>query len=86
MFDRAAIRRILCQRVVNTVLMIVVHVIANQPPQMRFVQRDDMVENFATTASDPALCDSILPGCLNTRALRLQAGCFQEGDHIGIGL
>jgi hypothetical protein len=38
------------------------------------VQSDDMVEDLAAAASHPALCDPILPRCLNTRALRLQTG------------
>lgn len=39
---------------------------------MFFIQDDDMVEDLAAAASHPALCDAILPGRLNTRALRLQ--------------
>ena len=38
----------------------------------------------ATGRAPHALCDSILPRCLNTRPLRLQTGCLQECDHIGI--
>src|ERR1700730_16855946 len=51
---------------------------------MSFVKSNDMVEDLAAAASHRALCDSILPRCLNARALRLQTGCLQEGDHIGI--
>jgi hypothetical protein len=31
---------------VNPVVVIVVDLIANEPPPMLFVQRDDMLENF----------------------------------------
>src|SRR6185503_19791488 len=51
---------------------------------MSLVQRDDMVENLAAAGSHPALRDPILPRGLNTRALRLQTGHVQKGDHIGI--
>src|ERR1700735_505279 len=81
-FHGPSIRRVLSERIVNAVIVVGVHVIAHQPPQMGFVQRDDMVEDLAAAASDPALCDSLLPRCLHTRALRLQAGGFQKGDHI----
>jgi hypothetical protein len=38
-----------------------------------FVQRDDVVENLAAAASHPAFRSPVLPGCLNTRALRPEA-------------
>jgi len=44
----------LIEGIVNPVVVVVVHVIANEPPQVLFVQRDDMVENLAAAASDPA--------------------------------
>jgi hypothetical protein len=50
----SSIRRVLIEGIVNPVVVIVVHVIANEPPQMLFVQRDDVVENLAATATDPA--------------------------------
>ena len=62
----------------------VVHVIANEPPQLLFVQRYDMVENLSVAAAHPAFRNSILPRCLYVRAFRLQAGCLQEGDHSAI--
>lgn len=49
---------------------------------MWFVQRDHVVEKLAPTASDPPLGHSILPGRLNTGALRIQACRLQERDHI----
>ena len=68
----------------NPVVVMVVDVIANEPPQMLFVQRDDMIEHFSATASYPALRGSVLPRCLNTRALRSEARRLLEGNHIGI--
>jgi hypothetical protein len=71
-FHWPSVRRVLIERIVNPVVVIVVHIIANEPPQMRFVQRDDMVENLAAAASDPAFRSPVLPRRLNTRALRFE--------------
>ena len=70
----------------NPVLVVVDHVLGNQPPQMRFVQRNDVVEKLAPTASHPTLGGPVLPRCLNTGALRLEACRLQERDYIGIEL
>src|SRR5450759_5488678 len=45
-----------------------------------------MVEDLAAAASHPAFRNPVLPRRLNTRALRLKAGCVQERNHIGIEL
>ena len=54
-FHGSSIRRVLVERVMNAVFVVIVHVIADQPPQMFFVQRYDVVENLMAAASDPAL-------------------------------
>ncbi len=38
------------------------HVIADQPAEMLFIQRDDMVKDLAPETPHPALRDAILPG------------------------
>jgi hypothetical protein len=65
LLDRAPSRRILAQRIVNPVLMIVPDVILKQAEQVTFVQSNDMVQHLAATASHPALRRSILPGRLH---------------------
>jgi len=80
----SSIRRILAQSIVNSVLVMVGHVIADEPPQMGFIKRNDVIEKLPATASDPAFRDPVLPRCLNTGALRLQACRFQESNHISI--
>ena len=40
--------------------------------------------DLAAVAPHPALCDPILPRCLNTRVFRLQTGGLHEDDHISI--
>ena len=68
----------------NPVVVIVVHVIADEPSEMLFVQGDDMVENLSSAATYPSFRSPVLQRCLNTRALRSEARCLQEGDHVGI--
>ena len=70
----------------NPVVVVIVHVIANQTLQMSFVQCDNVVEDLPTAASDPAFRNPVLPGRLNARPLRLQARCFEERDHLRIEL
>ena len=65
-------RSVLLKRIVNPVFMVVGHVIADEPPQMAFIQCNDMIEKLAAAASDPAFRDPVLPGRLNTGALRRQ--------------
>jgi hypothetical protein len=43
-----------------------------------------MVEDLPAGTFDPAFGDSILPGSLYARALRLPARGLQERDHFGI--
>jgi len=83
-FDRSPMGRVLFQGIVNPIVVVVVHVIANQPSQVSFVQCDDVVQDLTAAASDPSLRSPVLPGRPYTRALRLQTGCLQERDHIGI--
>ena len=66
---RSSIRRVLVEGIVNAVVVIVVHIIANESSQMLFVQRDDMVEYLAAAASHPALRGAVLPWSLHARAL-----------------
>ena len=83
-FHWPSVRCVLIEGIVNPVVVMVVYVIANEPPQMFFVQRDDMVEDLAAAASYPALRNSVLPRRLDACVLRLETGCLQECDHIAI--
>ena len=83
-FHWPPMRRVLIEGIVNSVVVIVADVVANEPLEMPFVQRDDMIENLASAASHPAFRNPILPGCLHTCAFRRKTGCLQEGNHIGI--
>ena len=86
LLDWPSVWRVLFQGIVNAVFMMVVHVIADDPAQMFFVQRNDMVNDLAPATSNPPLGNAILPRRLDTRALRLQARCLQESNHVRIEL
>jgi hypothetical protein len=62
-FHWPSFRRILIQGIVNPVVVIVADVIANEPPEMLFVECDDMIENLAAAASHPAFRHPIGKGC-----------------------
>ncbi len=68
----------------NTVLVVVVHVITDQSTKMLFVQRDDMVEDLAPATSHPAFRDPVLPGRLDARLLGGQPRRLQESDDVGV--
>lgn len=84
--DGSSVWSIFLERIVSPVLMVISHVLANETPQMAFIQRNDVVQKLSTTASDPSLCEAILPRGLNTGPLRLQTHALQESDHRGIEL
>ncbi len=59
------IRCLLVQPEVGPVVMVVGDVIREEALEMALVQRDDLIEQLATAATDPALRDSILPRALD---------------------
>ena len=61
-FDRASLRCIFDQRIVNTVLLVVVHIVADQPSEMLLVQLDQVVKNFIAASFYPPFSDAVLPG------------------------
>ena len=85
-FNQSPSWRVLMERVVNPILVIVGHVIPNQPSQMLFIQRSDTIEQITPTASHPTFRDPVLPGRLNARALGLKPRRPQELDHSAVEL
>jgi hypothetical protein len=81
---RAFVRSVLFERVVDPVLMIIGNIIAHQPEQMSFVQRDDVVQDLSPATSNPSFRGSILPGRLDIGPLRFQTRRLQERDNRGI--
>ena len=72
--------RILIQGVVNATLVMILHVITDQPTEMLFVQRDDMVQDLSPATSHPSFSNSILPGRRSARSLGLQPRCVEKLD------
>src|SRR5262245_49510513 len=62
----------------------VVHIIADQPAEMQFIQCDYMVQDLPPATSDPAFGDTVLPGCLRARWLGLQTRGLQERHNVGV--
>ena len=60
MFGRPAIGRLFAETIVNSIFVIVVHVIADQAEEMWFVQRDQVVEDLSPATSHPSFRNSIL--------------------------
>ena len=50
--------RVLFERVVNAVFMMIVHVVADEPAKVRLIQRNHVIEDLAAATSDPALGDT----------------------------
>ena len=82
--DRASIGRVFAQRVVNPILLVIAHVVADHTAKVFFVHRDDMVEDLTAAASNPSFGGSVLLGRLNTGPFWLKSGDFQEGPHIDV--
>ena len=80
--DRPSIGRVLIQRIVNPVLLVIADVVADEAAKVLFIQRDHMIENVSAAAPDPTFCGSVLPGRLNARPLWFKSGGLQEGNNI----
>ena len=72
----------LVQANVGPVLMIVANVAAPKPPKMIFIERNNMVEQFATRAAHPTFRRSVLPGTPNARAHGLEITGSQKVQNV----
>ena len=86
LLDEAAIRRVLIESIVNAILVVITHVVTNQPTEVLFVQRNDVVEDLAAATPHPAFRNPVLPGRPDARALGLQPCRLQESDDVGVEL
>jgi len=80
LFGRSAVGRVFAEAIVNSIFVVIVHVITHQPEQMSFVQRDDMVQDLSATTSNPSFRYSVLPGRLDVGPLRFQTRRLQKCD------
>jgi hypothetical protein len=80
-FHWPSIRRVLIEGIVNPVVVMVVHIIANEPPQVLFVQHDDMVENLAAAASYPAFRSPVGEGRRLRRMTTMAIPLLKSSTH-----
>jgi hypothetical protein len=73
-------RRSLRQREMRSIFVVVTDVLVHQAFQMPFIQDDHMVKQISSTASDPALGNTILPRTSETGSFRLDAQCLNGTD------
>ena len=69
----SADRRLLRKAKVRAVFVVVADVFREQPFQMAFIERDDVVQQVPAAASHPAFGDAILPGAFKGSANRTDA-------------
>ena len=61
------------ERGVDTLRVVVLDVLAEQPSQVIFAQHDHVIEKFAPNRSHEAFRCPILPGTLERRSLRMDS-------------
>src|SRR6516225_4514235 len=76
--DWSRLRRVLSQRVVKPILMVIAHVIPKQAQKVTLVQSNNTIQEFTAAASYPTLGGSILPGRLHARSFGCQTRRLQE--------
>ena len=81
--DWPAKRRVLAEPEVGAVFVIVVDVLASDPPHVRRVEHDHAVETLAASTANPSLRPAVLPGTSNARARWFDARGFQQIQYFG---
>ncbi len=72
------VRGVFVQSQVDAVVVIISQVAVHKPSEMTLVENDDVLEEFSTTAANPALRHRVLPGTAVGDATRLGAHGFHE--------
>jgi len=75
-------RSSLCQSEMRPVFMVVTDIFVHQAFQMTSIEYDYMVKQVSTTASDPALGNSVLPRTPEAGSFRLDAQCLDGTDDV----
>ena len=65
---------------VGPIIVVVGDVLAEEAPEVVFAEHDDVVEQFAADAADPALGDAVLPGTAVGGPPRLDAEGLDRRD------
>ena len=80
--DGPIARRLLLQSNVRAVFVIIRQILTPKPPEMAFVDRDDVIHHLAASTADPSFSDSVLPGAPYTRSHRFDTARLQELDDV----
>ncbi len=67
------VRRVLVQRNVNVILVMIPDVVTDDPAEMLFIQRDDVIEDLAAAAPDPSFRGSVLATALGRSCVSASA-------------
>ena len=82
--DRTSAGSVFVQGVVNTVLVVIADVLADDTTKVFFVHRDDVVEDLAAAAPNPSFGRSVLPWGVNARSFGFQSGGRQEANDVAV--
>ena len=84
--DHPTARCALIERDVRSVFVIIRQILTTKPSEMVFVQRNDVIQQFAASTADPSFSNSVLPRAPPTRSHRFNAARLQEGENLGTEL
>jgi len=62
LLHRSQVRSVLFQREMAPISRVVIDVVMKEAPEMALIQDHDAIQKLPSAASDPALCDAVLPG------------------------
>ena len=74
--------RLLRQRELRPVIMVVLDVLSHEPLQLAFVKHDDVVQQIAAAVADEALGDAVLPRTSETCSLGVNAETLHSVNHF----
>ena len=66
----------------RSVVVVVTNILAHQPLQMTFIQRDHMVEQISAAVADPMFRNAILPGTSEARPFGFDAEALHDSGHL----
>jgi hypothetical protein len=66
----------------GAILMVVTYVFGQKPLQMPPISHDQVVQEVPPTASNPTLCDAVLPRTSERGPNWLTTHCFHRRNHI----
>ena len=81
-FHRSIVRCGFLKRNMGAILVVVGHVLLDEPTEMLLVERDHVVHHVSACAADPPFGDTVLPGALDAAAQYAWPSRTKELDDI----